>query len=176
MTNTEIQKYNPKKKTYSPCKISFVEIEPNNPSDLKSLYEIAKHWHGSTYAPDVALTAYHVSKNILSKEKCKIYALTRQTEDFHELNPHKVLCLSDITLQDDKPIEIEFLQVDPQMTCTVKNAAYKNIGSGFLNTIKGLYNKAITLTSVFSAIPFYEKNGFELIESNKLRYIWRPKI
>lgn len=175
LTNTEVQKYNPKKKTYSPCNISFVELEPHNDNDLKTLYEVAKYWDSSSYAADVASVAAGIAKDFLPEDKYKIYALTRQTENFHELNPHKILCLSDIELADNQPIEIEFLQVNPQMTYAAKNAAYKNIGGGFLNTLKSLYNKAIILTSVFSAATFYEKNGFEIINPQKLRYIWRPK-
>ena len=175
ITNTEVQKYNPKKKTYQPVNVSFVEIEPNSMNDLKTLTEVAKSWtKRQSYAADIASTAAGVAAKYLEPEKYKIYAVTRQDNNYEKLNEHKILCLAQVELERSQPVELAYLQVNPEAAYAAKTPQYKRVGTGFINVLKEIYHKAITLSSVYSATTFYEKNGFELIDTDKSRYIWRP--
>ncbi len=175
LTNTEISKYNPKKKTYQPLNVSLVEIEPASNDDLRTLVNVAKGWgKNHTYATDIASTASGIAGDFLPAENFKIYALTRQDENYEKLNEHKILGLAQIELEKHQPAELAYLQVNPETAYASDTRQYKQIGTGFINVLKKIYNKAITLSSVYSATNFYEKNGFELIDPNKLRYIWRP--
>ena len=69
--------------------------------------------------------------------------------------------------------ELLFLQVDPVLSYKKGQSIYKNIGTEIINSLKQIYAKAIQVVSLYSATEFYEKNGFEIIDTKKLKYIWR---
>ena len=69
--------------------------------------------------------------------------------------------------------ELSFLQVDPDLLHKKESPAYKNVGTGIINSLKQIYNKAIQLVSMYSVTEFYVKNGFEIVDKKQLRYIWR---
>ncbi len=175
ITNTTIQKYNAKKKSYFPTDVSFVEIDPQNKNDLKALTDAAKYWgNNDSYALNIASAATGIAAEFINAVKNKIYAVTRQTDNFDKLNDQKILCLAHVELEDNQPAELEYLQVNPDMIYTLKEPQYKHIGTGFLNTLKKIYHEAIVLNAAYSAATFYEKNGFKCISPQTLRYIWKP--
>lgn len=72
-----------------------------------------------------------------------------------------------------KTPELMYLQVDPILLQKMEPPVYKSVGTGIINSLKRVYNKAIQLVSLYSATEFYVKNGFDVIDKEKLRYLWR---
>ena len=177
ITQTNIKKFDNEKKIFSPEKISFVEIEPNERNDLKALANITKFWADKdSYASTIALTAISIAAGYTSKNTHKIFALTKQNNNFDKINDRDILCIGEVEVTDNiSPIRLNYLQVHPKNVYSTA-PLYKYIGTSFLNMIKQLYNTSIILDADSSAVKFYEKNGFKRFSLDKLIYIWRPKI
>lgn len=168
INSTLIKKYDSNKQSYSPVQAAFVEIESSNLSDRDALHELRKDWKDCDYyiAPIVDSIDYEFEDN-------KVYALTSQRHNFDKLRSDEIMGLANMDVSKGKIPELSYLQVDPSLLNKMEPPIYKNVGTGILNSLKQIYNKAIQLVSAYSATEFYVKNGFDIIDKKKLRYIWR---
>ena len=160
-------------KDYQSVNLSFVEIEPANKRDINALREVAENWDCATFATDIYTTARALSRKSLDSESYKIYALSSQRQNFDQLISDDILGIAEFKKDGANTGNLNFLQVDPDLIMSYDKPRYKYIGTGILNSLKSLYSKAITLTSVYSAALFYEKNGFKLIKPENLLYKWK---
>ena len=162
---------------YKPTEANFVEIERNNPLDVLALHNNAKYWENEMYASNIAYTASQMlSKSPFFVNK-KIYALTSQKDSFNELKDEKILGLVELTEENNRYINLDFLQVKPEILYSLTPKPLKNIGTRILDCIKEIYhNKFILLTSrAGKTTEFYEKNDFVNIDKENNKYLWHPK-
>lgn len=169
-----INKPNILKKTpqnvFKPLKVAFVEIEPHNPNDLKALDNVGEYWSES-FAGNISFIANSVAQGKSSANDYKIYALTKQAENFDSLNPDDILGLAETLPTDKNKIHINYLQVEPEQVYKIA-PDYNKIGSRILDSLKILY-KIITLKpNSKGTANFYEQNGFKPVKENPNVWIW----
>lgn len=169
-TTEYLQKNN--KKKYIPTPASFVEINYKEKEDLSAIIKTSEIWRKNndgktTFASEIAYNAYYYHNKPISK----IYALTKQMNDFKNLIPEKILAIMEV-LPRDNFNEILLLQVDPLKNFEKKLRECKNIGSAFIQSfIKMFPKKDIILEPLENAREFYLKQGFEnQVLSRLLRY------
>ena len=171
----DVKKYNPKSTLYDSASLSFVEFDPINKRDTEAIANAVKTWKGQDYAGMIAQNANLVSNGFLSPEVNHIYLMTSQTHDFDNLDSKKILGLAQMQTGVDEEDNLRYFQVRPDLKHGIKNRRYKNIGSGMLDSLKKIYNKAITLIASYSAANFYELQGFEIRNTDLFEYIWRSR-
>ena len=157
---------------------SFVELDPKNNIDVDSIADVSANWgFFDSLAYDVFDDMERINKNLMRyKEDSKFYAMTLQQSNFEELEPEKVLGVTEVSKKDESTIKINYLQVDPSNTRNKASAKFKRLGTNFLNYIKNIYpNNDIYLRSTDSAKKFYKFNGFVKFKKNTNEYIYRVK-
>ena len=158
---------------YEKFPASFVEIQTKQKDDIFALMHTAKLWQTenngkTTFASDIAHDAYY-DNHI---QTAKIFALTKQKNNFENLIPEKILALMEVLPRGKKLQEIIFLQVSPEKNFNNKNREYKNIGKSFVTSLINLFpQKDIVLEPLENARKFYLKLGFEnQLLSRTVRY------
>ena len=161
-----------KDKKYHKQEVAFLELDCNMDSDVYCIKEASKKWkYGNTFANDIAASMDTINKKIRlydyydwDKEK-RFFALTKQTNGFLDLNPHKIIGVAEIDKEYDYPYnELEFLQVKPTLKRKRSNKPrkIKNIGRVLVNSILKVFNnKTLVVEPTKKAIPFYSKLGFK---------------
>lgn len=170
-SNGTIKRLN-KKQNYDNIPAYFVELNVNSKKDLNALKKVADNWKGNIYATDVyeRLKFYHYNNSNASALEERFFALTTQRNNFNKLNFKKILGVVEIFLPLGEDPEIEFLQTNPKFL--KKNPKIKHIGKTIVDNIKKiLKDETIALYSTYNAIPFYEKQGFKIIEDNLMKLI-----
>lgn len=156
-------------KNYSPQTVSFVEMEPASKADLKAMNKTMKNWGGNNYAWDI-YNFFVESAEMQDRfepegeDKKRFFAITSQNSDLKNLVYDKILALA-LVIDQESSIILDFLQVDPDHDYFSLSPSYKGIGSAVVNALKNMFlEKDILLKSVPSAIEFYEKLGFNLVD------------
>ncbi len=179
---TQVKKLNKVTKKYENIEASFLEFDPKNKKDLKTLKDLSIYWNESSFAWDICETAKAIVENFINPNTNKVYILTKQKDNFKSLKYNDVLGLADVESKENNIgediLEIHRLQVDPEFAINNNNLnkkipEIKHIGTEILNILKK-FNKTIELNSVSSALDFYEINGFKNINENPLNLRWRP--
>lgn len=162
------------RKSYHPQKVSIVELDPTDYTDLQAVKKVAENWHDAQYAASISGIVHSIFAHFIDKKEHAIYAITTQNKNHGKLNNKKILALAEVNTSKDDRINLDYLQVNPNFMYLAKNKKFKGIGKCMLDFLKNTYNKIITLRSDYKAIPFYEKNGFTILEPGKLEYFWFP--
>lgn len=170
-----IQKYNSKTQSYEPLRANFVEVDPKNSRDIDAVCNISETWKGQLFAGDIANRAEKIERGELSEYNNKIYLLTTQKKKLHRLDDGKILGAMLVERKLADPDEIRYFQVKPTLKYGVKNRKYTHVGEAMLESVKQIYNKAITLFSSAGAVGFYQTHGFKLIDPEVVQFIWRNK-
>ncbi len=175
INNVTVQKYNPYSREYTPDTVSFVQIEPEKRRDVLAINAVTDLWSDGAFMIDIANVVDDLSIGAADSERYQVYALTSQNRDFDKLCSDDILGLAEVE-NGEKAVELDYLQVNPQFIFGSQCPLFREVGTGIVDSLKSLYNKVIELTSVYSATEFYEKNGFEIFDINKLRYRWKPNL
>lgn len=174
ITKTPVLKYNPKINNYAETKVSLVEFDFKNSQDLMAIVNSVKNWKTKLFAGQTASNASMMYNNLLSAKKNRIYILTSQGNNFDKLNYKDILGLLQMSKVLSKSGEIEYFEVNPDVKFENTNRVFKHIGQGMIDGLKGLYDK-ISLSAFYEAIPFYDKQGFELTNPATLAFLWKAK-
>ena len=176
---------------YIPVKSSFIELNPNDFNDLKTLSNIDKNWN-SEFSSTIYQSALS-NKSLINTNK-KYYALTIQKDNFQTLDYKKILGLAEFENKEDLN-KIVLLQVNPKYINNnphqkslfskiftkifrTKNSTlplYKNIGRGILDSFKEISDKSLELFALNNTKDFYKKNGFKN-PFNLNYFIWIKKL
>ena len=156
---------------YKPHEASFVKLDLQSRADKEVLKTLKRLW-----APSFVGQMY----SDVDRTNCfvDVYALTTQADSFEKLKPTQILGLVE-TMGKHSYINLEYLQTHPKYICDEDNKCRKYIGIGtnILNQLKAMPDmRQIKLISIFSALDFYEKNGFKLannLEESVL--VWRKE-
>lgn len=147
---------------YKPCKVALVEMESTNPGDIKAIEKTANKW-------DISFTVFthqdmlEAQKNEELLPKLKVYALTKQKNNFEKMNYSDILGVIEVVKKDDPGTKIEILQTKPSFINDKHNKkpAFTHIGKNLVNYVKKEYNKEpLYVNPTKVAVPFYEKLGF----------------
>lgn len=167
-----VKVYSYNHKSYKPAEANLVELNPLDINDLNALEDTARNFGGDTLANNVYI---HANSAFLRGKagNIQLLALTKQGENFQNLNADDILGVAEISLSKTEPswIELKNLQVRPQYTHSSRYQHIKNIGTAIVNYLKETYKK-IELNSSSSGIRFYEKLGFKRQNSNRNIFIW----
>ena len=160
---------------YKPASVSFVEIETDKADDIAALLDRAKKWGKESYfSQDIADNAESMHKEKIKNSATKFYVATLQNDKFEKLEPKNIQGMVEIKKIKPYHIEIMCLQAGPEALYTGQKTTYKNIGRSIIRALKAQKeNKVISLMSMFSSANFYEKMGFEIVDTNKLLYVWK---
>ena len=120
--------------TYKPSikKVAFVEINPNNPSDVLALHKAAIKWDktgGEGFA-------YDICEAVNKGKPDRFFALTTQHDRFDNLNFKQILSLAQVKTESKGEQYIEFLQVDPENSNKSEEPEFSHIGTAMLNCLK----------------------------------------
>lgn len=170
-----VQKLDFATKRYKTTQASFVEFEPENLQDLKALAKAQSAWDGEFFAADIVRAAAKMFQGELKQPKNRIFVLTTQSDDCRNLNKDSILGMVQMVGGKAAPAELKFFQVRPDLSYNKVHRDYKGVGKAILDSIKEIYTKAIKLQSCYSAANFYEKQGFEIMDTGLLMYLWSPK-
>lgn len=170
----KVYKYNPATKGYQPIRASFIQIDPENLSDVIAMNNIAKYWEHDKYAGNIAHSVNDLYKNPDKEDIRKVLAITTQQNCFEQLNDEQILGVAEIE-KFNYGLNLSELQVNPKYLYTTI-PKIKHIGTAMLNSIKKYYNEPITLISAIeqSVKDFYRSNKFKPVEINSNRYQWFP--
>lgn len=157
-----------------PVKVSAVEINPLNSRDIKALKDIHSSW-GSHITEKIYKEAEQINQALMPSKDEKFFVLTKQKENFANLNSRDILAEAKIIrdLPDNNSIYLDYLQVQPSNMFDSTIKEFEGIGSKMLDFLKSRYKKKeIHLYSLGSSIDFYLKNGFipESKKTNRLFY------
>lgn len=147
----------------TPAKIAFVEINPKSELDTNTMKTLTNEWYDALYVRNIYEDVLELRKE-KPKINSKIFALTKQNQNYKNLESRQILGIVEMTKKDTQTSYIEYLQVNPLM----KNS---RIGTHILNILKEMH-KSIELHSAASALEFYTKNGFEIIDHLRLGCKW----
>lgn len=170
-----VQKLDFATKRYKTTQASFVEFEPENLQDLKALAKAQSAWDGEFFAADIVKAAAKMFQGELKQPKNRIFVLTTQSDDCRNLNKDSILGMVQMVGGKAAQAELKFFQVRPDLSYNEVHRDYKGVGKAILDSIKEIYTKAIKLQSCYSAANFYEKQGFEIMDTGLLMYLWSPK-
>ena len=166
-----IKKYSYENKIYTKDYANLVELNAGDSKDLQAIENIAIDFGGDSYANNI----YNSSKSSRNNNKSRLFALTKQTDNFENLNAYDVYGIAKISKIKNAEIELEYLQVHPRYIYT-KRPFVKGVGSSILDYLK-LVNNKICLYYTPSAYMFYKKNGFKKLSPDGNIMLWekRPK-
>lgn len=155
-----VKKYDDKRNLCD-YRVAFVELNPDNMSDMKALRDIADEWDfGETFAKNIYNEARGVIRYWGEKPVKRFFALVHSCVNPMNLNSDNIIGVTEIHDKIDE-VEIKYLQAEPPYTEYQMEPIFKGIGTAIINSIKALIpNKNIVLRSVDSAKKFYRKNGF----------------
>ena len=156
----------------APKDFQIVEINPENYSDLRTLYSLNKNWkkdmkrldiESSHYLDDIFNFALIKADNASSgskKSTTRFFALTKQRFFLNYLFPQKVVAVAQMHINFNQYQVLDFIQVKPKYQYANKNRRIKDIGKQFLNLLANLTpDKNFKLISNCSAEGFYQKCG-----------------
>lgn len=80
----------------------------------------------------------------------------------------------EVTQHTKNKYKIDYLQASPEFGYFVPNRKMQHIGKAMLDGLKSvLPNKQLFLDSVLSAVRFYEKQGFKLVD-DVMTMVFKP--
>lgn len=170
-----IEKKNDKGK-YDDVVSSFVEFDPDNESDSDTLREVQYYWQDKgLFSDNICFDAFAISKDVLDRDKYKIFILTTQNENYENLDDKKIIGLVEFLNNEEDRNSINYIQINPDNIYVLNKPMYNHIGKAMIDSLKYNYSdKPIVLNSTKSAKKFYEKNDFKRINNIPIQYEWRP--
>ena len=159
-------------------RVSVVELEKGNTSDVEALSEISEKWNkkGRSYAHEIfqEFTNKYTDEDVVSEH---YLALTTQKSNFEHLEPEKILGVSLLYETIGEGNELGWLSVDPENnTGNQGKQKYRHIGTTILNCLKEIYSpERIKVTAVNGTENFYKNNGFEQYSSGGFYWSNKPK-
>lgn len=158
------------KRKNNPYKASFVQLNPLSYNDMVTINNTVLDWN-SPYKiiDDIAVASNHIYLKNTESPNQYFYALTTQDENFEKIKHGSILGIIKLSKNNDTDIYIDSFEVAPKFSHDTKNSEFRGIGTAIINNVKNLFNKyEMFVKSEYSAIPFYEKNGFELLGKRTL--------
>ena len=151
---------------YSPQSVSLVEFNLRSVEDKKALKKLKKHWP-LTFMSDIYS---HVRK----KSVGAVYAITKQNDNFEKIDHKQVLGVMEVTHLKPQNYAIEYLQVHPDfMYSEGKSSRIKGIGHSLVDFLKTRETVShIEANADFTALPFYEKEGFKCSSYDPGKVVW----
>lgn len=157
----------------------FILIDLNNQEDIQAIKKLASKWKQSLFGNSIIKDFLDYSQS--HSKSAKFYALTTQDKNFHTIEPHKILGLTEVHkrfLQPQK-IDLWFLQVRPDSINVNTNEIprYKGVGTAILDSLKQIYY-SIELSALNNKKikRFYRQNNFQEIPGSDGDYIWERGI
>ncbi len=169
INSTQILK-NAGQNIYKPMKTSFLEIDTTNKNDIAALSVVDKYWDNS-FACNIYTTANALKHGIFDIDEYKIYALTKQLNNFDKLDGTQILGLAEISPKTDGAIFIDYIQVAPENIYTTQ-PQYKKIGSRMLDAFKNIADKITLKPNSKGSAIFYTKNEFKPTFKNQDIFEW----
>jgi len=164
---------------YKNTKVSFVELDAKNYSDLKSVKQLEYFWSkNSQYIFDICDTFADLIHGALNNDIIKIFALTAQKSDFDKLDSNKILGLVEFEKVNDKVNHINYIQTGKNFSYYTDMPEYKYVGSTLLDKLKERYPQQDILLLSAKANDFYKKNGFENLYETAAEnnyFLWRHR-
>lgn len=146
---------------YVDRKVSFVELEFNNPNDLAAIRKVENNWKGARFTDQIRGDFERGAQRGQSQDvPYKAYALTLQQGNYKKLNHKKILGIIDVT-QFPEILSIERMEVKPSIRNT-ETPKVKRAGSAMLDSIKSIYSKdkEIRTQVIPGTEDFYKSNSF----------------
>jgi len=163
---------------YLPVDVSLVELNPKNLGDLDAVTKAVKNWGYEDEFGYCILDDLKAMRNgYIDSKNDKIYAVTLQSDNFRKLNPKQILGLGEITKKSKNQSEINYLQVEPASTFMRGSKKYINVGRTLVEYFMSKNNfKELIVKATYKAANFYEKMGFEIIDTKELIYSWQKLL
>ncbi len=177
ISSVSAQKVDFKTNAKRPCKVSFVELSPQNKNDVNAVAAASENWGHPECSETILNRMQYMAKCKERKDfnKTKFYAVTANKNDYKTIESSDILGLCRIKTGNE--INIDYIQVKPdEVRLSNKMFQYNHIGTAVLNSIKKLFKgKNIQLFSLPDAKSFYLANGFIESAKNSLQMCYKPR-
>lgn len=181
--NTMINSINFKASNVPGHSYKILTCEPGKKPELESMHTIrlnpsSKHDQATVKALSVwndknKLTTDFIYDFMTYRKMCPAYAkreffaLTNQKKNFANTAPSSILGIMELTLKNEGHYKINILETNPQYAYRHKNRRHRGIGSALINFAKlQAKHKNLYLNALRTAIPFYLKHGFKIIQED----------
>ena len=143
-------------------KVSFIELDAKDPSDLNAIRKVARSWDKYSYASDIYNHA--LSAHLWNEDTGQaFFALTEQRNNFEKANPFDILGICEIRKRFGTNYYLNYIQTDPEFMfepLRFGEATYKNIGKALIKKVLDYFpKKNLVLHATSSSIDFYKKIG-----------------
>ena len=175
----EISKFNDaKQQGYLPVDASLVELNPYNKNDIEAVAKTVREWgYDDEFGYCILDDLNAIKCGEVDSKTDKIYAVTVQNNNFRKLDYNKIIGLGETTKRTKHKTEINFLQVEPESTYLRGSKKYINTGRTLVEYFMSKNNfKELIVKATYKAANFYEKLGFEIIDTKELIYSWQKLL
>lgn len=154
--------------TFEPKTVSFVELNPEHNPDMNAIMEVNQMWDNRRTLASNIVEEMHDSMDFFEHAGKRFFAITEQADSLENIEPSKVLGLTETIQGNYDNIKIKFFLVDPKYQRGQKNAPFKHVGTSLLESLKELFpNKTFSGQSTPEAVKFYLANGFQKLDANR---------
>lgn len=138
--------------------LNFVRLNPSASEDVVSLNDTCYLWGNNAEFAN-RINTYFQKDN---SRNLQFFAITEQSQNFNKLNPKQILGLAQTSDSGSGNVFIEQLQVSPEHNHYAKRAAFKNLGTSIVDSIKKLFSDKdiFVCPATLGAELFYLKTGF----------------
>lgn len=156
------------KGTFEPKTVSFVELNPEYNPDMDAIREVNKMWNDRKTLASNIIEEMHDSTDFFEHAGKRFFAITEQADSLENIEPSKVLGLTETIQGHNDNVKIKFFVVHPKHQRGKKNAQFKHVGTSLLDSLKEIFqNKTLRGQATPNAMKFYLANGFTKLDSNR---------
>ena len=164
VNNTNVKCLN-RNGNYKNIPVQFVELDIDSDLDMETLTKVKENWISEDdYAKKICDDFKDYHDKIKINEAEKFYALTNQYGSCTNLDPAKILGVTQVYKDFENSLEIVYLQTNPKYKYGTEKREIKHIGKAIIESIKNNFkNNEIFLFTTDAGRPLYQKLGFKSV-------------
>ena len=169
VNNTNVQCLN-RNGNYKNMPVQFVELDIDSDLDMETLTKVKENWVAEDdYAKKIHNDFKDYHDKIKQNEAEKFYALTSQYGSCTNLDPTKILGVTQVYKDFENSLEIVYLQTNPKYKYGTEKREIKHIGKAIVSAIKENFKSScILLFTTNAGRPLYQKLGFKSIKDTMM--------
>ena len=146
--------------------VSLVELSARNKNDVNTVMGLIEPWGGfNSYTFDIAKDMHDICTNYkppIFLNNPRIFALTKQTDDYSNLKSKEVLGIAELTFPSQDKVKFNYIETAPDFQKNNPNRAFGNIGKTLVKALMNMFKgNDLFLYSEKQNKDFYKQFGFK---------------